>query len=134
MSELGSTMDLFTTFSKMAGAKIPSDRIIDGVDLSGVLFEQKKSPRENMFYYRGTDLYAVRLGEFKVHFITEGAYGQFGEREEHTTPILYNVNKDPSELFDVAMEHPAIIEDINTIVAEHQAKLVRGKDMLAKRE
>lgn len=134
VSNLGSTMDLFTTFSKLAGAKIPDDRIIDGVDLSGVLFEQKQSPRENMFYYRGTDLYAVRLGDYKAHFITEGAYGQYGQREEHATPILYNVNEDPSEQFDIAMEHPDVIEDINTLVAEHQAKLVRGKDMLAERE
>jgi len=134
ITDLGSTMDLFTTFSKLAGAKIPEDRIIDGIDLSGVLFEQKESPRRNMFFYRGTDLYAVRLGDYKAHFITEGAYGQFGEREEHSTPILYNVNEDPSEQFDIAVEHPEIIDEINAVVADHKAKLVRGKDMLAERE
>jgi arylsulfatase A-like enzyme len=87
-----------------------------------------------MFYYRGTDLYAVRLGEYKAHFITEGAYGQFGEREEHETPLLYNVNEDPSEQYDLATEHPEIIEQINALVAKHRSKLVRGKDQLAERE
>lgn len=134
ITELGSTMDLFTTFSKLAGAEIPQDRIIDGLDLSAVLFEQKESQRKSMFYYRGSDLYAVRLGDYKAHFITEGAYGQFGEREEHTTPLLYNVNEDPSEQFDIAMDHPEIIEGINSLVMEHRSKLVRGKDMLAERE
>ncbi len=134
ITDLGSTMDLFTTFSKMAGAEIPKDRIIDGVDLSATLFEQKETPRKNMFYYRGTDLYAVRLGDYKVHFITEGAYGQFGEREEHETPLLYNVNEDPSEQYDIAAEHPEIIEQINALVADHRSKLVRGKDQLAERE
>ncbi len=134
ITDLGSTMDLFTTFSKMAGAEIPKDRVIDGVDLSATLFEQKESPRKNMFYYRGTDLYAVRLGDYKAHFITEGAYGQFGKREEHETPLLYNVNEDPSEQYDIAAEHPEIIEQINTLVAEHRSKLVRGKDQLAERE
>ena len=134
VSEIGSTMDLFTTCSKIAGAKVPKDRVIDGVDLSRVLFEQKRSPRNNMFYYRRTELYAVRLGDYKAHFITEGAYGQFGERKEHATPILYNLNEDPSEQFDIAMDRPEIIEDINALVAEHQSTLVRGKDMLAERE
>jgi arylsulfatase A-like enzyme len=134
ITDLGSTMDLFTTFSKLAGAEIPEDRIIDGLDLSGTLFEQKESPRNNMFYYRGTDLYAVRLDDYKAHFITEGAYGQFGEREEHETPLLYNVNEDPSEQYDLATEHPEIIEQINALVAKHRSKLVRGKDQLAERE
>ncbi|HDZ15230.1 hypothetical protein LCGC14_0958500 [marine sediment metagenome] len=134
VSDLGSTIDLFTTFSKLAGATIPDDRSIDGVDLSGVLFEGKHSPRDTMFYYRGTELYAVRLGDYKAHFITEGAYGQFGEREEHKTPILYNLNQDPSEKFDIAKDHPEIIERIDSLVKEHQSKLIRGKDMLAERE
>ncbi len=134
ITDIGSTMDLFTTFSKLGGAKIPDDRIIDGVDLSATLFEQKESPRKNMFYYRGTELYAVRLGDFKAHFITEGAYGQFGEREEHATPILYSVNEDPSEQFDIAKEHPEIIEWINALVVEHKANMVMGKDQLAERE
>jgi arylsulfatase A-like enzyme len=127
-------LDLFTTFGKMAGTETPDDRIIDGVDLGGTLFEQKKSPRNNMFYYRGTDLYAVRLGDYKAHFITQGAYGQFGKREEHETPLLYNVDHDPSEQYDIAAAHPEIIEEIESLVAEHSSKLVRGKDRLADRE
>jgi arylsulfatase A-like enzyme len=134
ISDIGSTLDLFTTFGKMAGTETPDDRIIDGVDLGGTLFEQKKSPRNNMFYYRGTDLYAVRLGDYKAHFITQGAYGQFGKREEHETPLLYNVDHDPSEQYDIAAAHPEIIEEIESLVAEHSSKLVRGKDRLADRE
>ncbi len=131
---LGSTMDLFATFSKLGGTNIPNDRIIDGLDLSATLFEQNESPRKDMFYYRGTELYAVRLGDYKAHFITEGAYGQFGEREEHETPLLYNVNEDPSEQFDIAPDHPEIIKRIKALVVEHREKMVMGKDMLAERE
>ncbi|MDT7828396.1 sulfatase [Pricia sp. S334] len=134
VTDLGATMDLFTTFSTLAGAEIPDDRVIDGVDLSGTLFEQRESPRKNMFYYRGTDLYAVRLGDYKVHFVTEGAYGQFGDRQEHDPPLLYHLDHDPSEQFDIAAEHPEIIKEINALVSEHKANLVRGEDQLAERE
>lgn len=134
VTDIGSTMDLFTTFSKMAGVEIPDDRIVDGLDLSGTLFRQEPSPRNNMFYYRGTEIYAVRSGDFKAHFITQGVYGQFGEREEHNPPILYNISQDPSEQFDIAVEHPEVLQQINELVKAHQAKMVMGEDQLAERE
>jgi len=134
VSDLGSTMDLFTTFSKMAGAPIPEDRVIDGIDLSATLLNRAPSPRKSIFYYRENELYAVRSGDHKAHFITKGVYGQFGEREDHATPILYNLSEDPSEQFDIAADHPEILEQINVLVAEHESKLVKGKDQLADRE
>ena len=131
VTELGTTMDLFTTFSLMAGVPVPDDRVVDGVDLSPVLLEGGASPRNEMFYYRGDRLYAVRLGNFKAHFITQDAYGP--NVEEHDPPLLFDLNADPSEKYDIAGEHPGVIEQIRKKVAEHQAKLVKGPDMLKDR-
>ena len=134
ISDLGSTMDLFTTFSKMAGASIPDDRVIDGVDITATLLNHEPSPRKSILYYRENELYAARLGDYKAHFITKGVYGQFGDREDHETPILYNLSEDPSEQFDIAEDHPEVIEQINRLIAQHRSKLVKGKDQLAERE
>ena len=134
VSELGSTMDLFTTFSTIAGIAPPKDRIIDGKDLSETLFHHKPSPRNSILYYRGPELYAVRVGDYKAHFITQGEYGQFGEREVHDPPLLYNVNQDISENFNIAGEHPEIIAQIKKLVEDHKYNLVKGKDQLAERE
>ncbi len=134
VTDLGSTMDLFTTFSSMAGAEMPKDRIMDGVDLSETLLKHSPSPRESILYYRGTDLYAARLGDYKAHFITQGAYGQFGERTEHETPLLYNLSHDASEQFDIAEGNEGVIQQIQELVKAHQSKLVKGKDQLAERE
>lgn len=134
ITDLGTTMDLFTTFSSMAGVPLPEDRIIDGVDLSESLLQGKPSQRKSVLYYRGTELYAARLGDFKAHFFTQGAYGQFEAREAHEIPLLYNLNYDPGEQFDIAEKHPAIVDEIKAMVQEHQSKLVRGKDMLVDRE
>src|SRR5262249_18631305 len=57
--ELACNMDLFTTAVKLAGGKVPADRTIDGLDLTPVLTGKGKSPRDTMFYYRGTKLFAV---------------------------------------------------------------------------
>ena len=43
--QLGSLMDLYTTFINMAGKQIPSDRVVDGIDLTSVLFSQKQTDR-----------------------------------------------------------------------------------------
>ena len=134
VTDLGSTLDLFTTFSQLAGVLLPQDRVMDGVDLSGTLLRQEASPRENMLYYRGPTLYAARLGDYKAHFITEGAYGMFGEKKALDSPLLYNLSKDPAEQFDVAAEHPEVLQQINQMIKEHRANLVVGKDQLADRE
>lgn len=132
IADMGCTMDLFTTFLALAGAEIPSDRIIDGLNLSPVLFGTEPSPRKAMFYYRGVKLYAVRKGQYKAHFITKPAYGK-GEAVEHDPPLLYHLGHDPSEKYNVARSHPEIIADIQKEVEKHRKTLVPGEDQLAKR-
>lgn len=129
---LGTTMDLYTTFSAMAGVKVPSDRVVDGIDLTPVLLQGKESPRNDVFYYRGEMLYAVRVGDYKAHFKTQDAYGP--EIKEHNPPLLYNLNVDPSEKYDIAAQHPDVIREIMEVVRLHNEKMVPGEDMLKDRE
>ena len=132
VGDIGSTMDLFTTVLKLAGAPVPTDRVIDGVDLRPVLLGTGPSPRRVMFYYRGTKLYAIRKGPYKAHFFTKPAYGRNIEETKHDPPLLYNLAHDPSEKFDVSQNHPEIIADIRNEVEQHLAGLVPGEDQLAK--
>ncbi len=117
--ELGSTMDIFTTSIKLAGGTVPADRVIDGVDLTPVLMETDKSPRNEMAYYRGTKLMAYRKGPWKAHFITKPAYGR-EPFQEHKPPVLYHLEHDPSEMYDVAKDHPAVIQELLTAAETHQ--------------
>jgi arylsulfatase A-like enzyme len=133
VTDIGTTMDLFTTFSTIAGLEIPQDRIIDGMDLSPVLFEHKPGPRNEVFYYRGRELFAVRFGDFKAHYITQGGYRPPG-REEHNPPLLFNINQDPSERIEIGENHPEIIDKINLLVKDHQDNMVAGEDQLQYRE
>ena len=121
-AELGSTLDIFTTSVLLAGADVPADRVIDGVDLRPALFGTGPSPRDVMFFYRGPRLMAVRKQQWKAHFITQPAYGG-GGAEAHDPPVLYNLHRDPSEKFDVASDHPDVIADIRREVEQHRATL-----------
>lgn len=129
---MGSTMDIYATCISLAGGDVPSDRVVDGLDLTGMLCRGEESPRESMFYYRGTELFAVRKGAFKAHFITQTAY--LGESPvKHDPPILNNLEVDPSERFDVAKDHPDELAAIEALVAEHRAKLKAPPSQLERR-
>jgi len=118
----------------MAGVEIPDDRIIDGLDFSKTLLKGEAGPRKSLLYYRGTELYAARLGDYKAHFITQGEYGEFGERQEHNPPLLYNLSHDPAEKFDISENYGSIINQINALVKEHNSNLIKGKDQLVERD
>lgn len=124
--ELACSMDLFNTSLKLAGAEIPKDRVLDGVDMSGILSDGERSLRDVMFYYRGNELFAIRKGNFKAHFQTANGYGS-EPPQKHEPPLLFNLAADPSERFDVAKEHPYIIADIQRELEKHRANLVAGK-------
>ena len=132
VSDMGATMDVYTTILTLAGAKVPSDRIVDGLDLSPALFGTGPSPREVVFFYRGAKLYALRKGPYKAHFFTKSAYGRDKE-VRHDPPLLYHLGHDPSEKYNIAKAHPGILAEIQKEVALHLSNLTPGEDQLAKR-
>jgi len=118
-TELASTLDLYSTCLLLGGAELPDDRVVDGVDLRPALLGTGPSPRNSMIYYRGEQVFAARMGPWKAHFITQGAYGP-PAREEHKVPELYHLLHDPAEKYNIAEEHPEVIEEIRNMVAAHR--------------
>ena len=121
--EIGSTLDVFTTAITLTDGAVPVDRPIDSFDLTPVLLQTGASPRNTMPYYRADELYAMRKGMFKAHFITEGSYGEPPARKEHDPPLLYHLGEDPAERFDVGPQYPGVIADILAEVEIHREGL-----------
>jgi len=134
VTDIGSSLDIFPTVSFLAGVDVQDDRVVDGVNLTPVLLGEGESSRKEMLFYRGATLYAARKGDFKAHFIIEGAYGQFEEKQVLETPLLFDLREDPGEKYNVAHEHPEILREIEKMVEEHKETLVEVEDQLAKRE
>jgi arylsulfatase A len=120
VTDMGSAMDVFVTAAKLAGADVPSDRVIDGVDLRAPLAGSGPSPRQLLFYYSDSELRAVRKGAYKAHFITSGAYGEGEKRAEHNPPLLFNLAEDPGERYNIAAKHPDIVADLVKDTAAHR--------------
>ena len=61
------TLDIMPTFARLAGAKIPRDRIIDGLDQSALVTgKANKSVRSTFYYYLRNNLQAVRRDKWKL--------------------------------------------------------------------
>jgi len=118
--QVACTMDLFTTCVKLAGGTVPADRVIDGIDIAPLLFSNAVLDRGPFFYYRDQTLYAVRLGPWKIHYLTRSAYGP-DQAKVHNPPLLYHLGSDPGEKFDVAAKHPQVLEEAARAVERHRA-------------
>ena len=130
--ELGATLDLLPTFAALAGAEAPTDREMDGYDLTPALKGTGESPRDRVFYYRGESVWAVRQGPWKAHFKTRSGYLR-EPMEAHNPPLLFHLDQDPGEQWNVAAEHPEVIEKLEKLVKEHAATVKPVKDQLAER-
>ena len=126
--ELASTLDLLPTFCSQAGVNAPNDRPLDGYDLTPLL-AGGKSPRNEMFYYRAYDLMAVRMGPWKAHFQTQTGYGQ-PQPEKHDPQLLFNLEIDPGEHYNVAAMNPDVLAEIASLVEKHQADMKAAPSQL----
>jgi arylsulfatase A len=116
--EMASTLDLLPTILDLAGGSVPDDRVMDGYSLKDMFIKSAISPRNEMFFYKGKNLQAIRLGPWKLHFTTTNEFGK--EAIEHEKPLLFNIDEDPSERIDVASQHPDIIAEILKLKSEHE--------------
>lgn len=123
--DVADTMDLFTTAATLAGATVPTDRVIDGIDLAPLLFDNQPLPERPFFYYRQGEIAACRLGRWKLHYSTQTGFSRVPP-ERHDPPLLFDLGRDPGESVDVAADHPDIIAKIEAAVAAHKAATKPG--------
>jgi len=126
------TMDLFPTVAKLAAASLPEDRVIDGEDIYPILCGEKIEMKNKVvFYYFKDEIFAIRKGPWKAHFITKPSYSKI-EPEFHSPPLLYNIEHDPSEKYDVNENYPDIIKDLKDLKEKHEAGITRVESQLDK--
>jgi arylsulfatase A-like enzyme len=119
-TQMASVLDLYPTALALAGATAPKDTVLDGTDLRPLLFERKPLPERPFFYYRGEQIFACRLGEWKAHFQTQTGYGQ-PKAESPEPPLLFHLGLDPSEKRNVAADHAEVLARIQAAVEAHRA-------------
>ena len=111
---MASSIDLLPTIAAMAGADVPTDRTIDGVDLSPVLLgESDTSPRNEFFYYHYNSIEALRVGPWKLHL----------RKKNEPMNELYHLGEDPGETVNRYDEEPEAVASLMSRVAEMRKDL-----------
>ena len=132
-SELATIMDLLPTFAHLAGATVPTDRVIDGKDIWPLMSGAPgaKSPYDAFFYYsaRG-NLEGVRQGDWKCRKPTaRKPRRKKGQPAPPTPPEpkpeLYNLKDDLGEQVNLADKHPDVVKRLAALMAAFDAQLVK---------
>lgn len=96
--ELASTIDLFPTLVTLAGGQLPTDRPIDGIDISGHLLEDKPLGPRDLAYYYGGELRAFRKGDWKIKMPYAGnTFNRWRAAVPAHDTLLFNLKADPGE-------------------------------------
>jgi len=115
--ELMTAMDLLPTFATLAGAKVPTDRVIDGKDVGSVLLQHEASPHEVFFYHKVNKLLAVRSGKWKLHLAFPQA------KKKKPIRALFDLEADIGEKNNVLADHPDVEKRLLALVKKFQAEL-----------
>jgi arylsulfatase A len=105
------SMDLYPTILNLAGINPLNTNDLDGFSMTEFLKGKQESVRELVYYYTNEKLYAIRKGAWKAHFTTQPSYSS-ELPTKHDPPLLYNLNKDPSEKYEVGKNNPEIVADL----------------------
>jgi arylsulfatase len=66
-NEIVHQTDLFPTLARIVGGKVPTDRVIVGIDQTNFLLgKQEKSDRESVIDYVGNDIFGVTWRNWKM--------------------------------------------------------------------
>lgn len=107
------TMDLFPTIASLSSST-PSNRKIDGYDITATLQGDAPSPRQEMIYYTSQGhLKGLRQGDWKLLLPSPQRNGVTKGVAE-----LYNLRTDLSETMNLAGKHPEKVEALTARMKE----------------
>ncbi len=110
-THLITSMELFPTLARLTGAEVPTDRIIDGKDMTAIMRDPESAApvRESFLYYNHLgELEAIRYQHFK-----------YSARED----ALYDLNTDSGERWNLADDYPDLVARLKSRMIELDADI-----------
>jgi len=104
-------IDIFATAAAAAGAALPSDRVIDGVNLLPFANGQKSGRPHETLFWRSGHYRVVRAGDWKL---------QLSERPQKIW--LFDLANDPTEHVNLAAAQPARVAELKVLLEAHDAE------------
>eukprot|EP00117_Sycon_ciliatum_P016740 scpid60333/ scgid16040/ Arylsulfatase G len=133
---LASSLDIFPTLVSMAGAKMPQNRMYDGLDLTDVLLNGNDSAGHTHLFHPNSgagkqigNLTAMRIGQYKIFFETAGTgdchqksgNGRVGMY--HDPPLIFDLSADIAEAHPLTATHAQYQTVVSKALKLHSAVL-----------
>jgi arylsulfatase A-like enzyme len=110
-------MDMFPTIVSIAGAKLPAGLKLDGVDLLGMLTEDRRLPERSLFWrYRKER--AIRKGTWKLLIQDDNVK-------------LYNLDEDLGEKKNLAGAKPEMVKMLQDELSAWEQEVSAGVELRA---
>jgi arylsulfatase len=133
-----SIMDFLPTLARLAGAEVPTDRPIDGIDQTELLLgERPEGARNHLLSFVGPALLAARWKQWRMYF-ADVAPGRSGPSGADTMgglglsaapmngyPKVFNIEADPREETNVGEQYGWVAGPLLEVVADYQQSLTR---------
>jgi arylsulfatase A-like enzyme len=103
-NELVHEVDLFTTLVLAGGGTVPSDRVVDGMDMRPFLLgAADESGRDTILCFQGNRLQAIKWHQWKAHLFQQDDF--MSTWVPYNMPHLHNLEWDPREEHEVDFPH-----------------------------
>ncbi len=128
--EIVHAMDLFPTIAHISGGAVPTDRIVDGINMTDFLTgKSNKSGREGFVVYMGNDIFGVKWRNWKLHFKEQEGWN--GVLDTYTMPRVYNLLTDPQERNNVLFPNTWVPKAALPQLQEHVLSLQQNPPIKA---
>ncbi len=131
-NEMFAVHDWVPTLAAIIGAKLPTDRPIDGIDQSAFLTgKQEKSNRESLVTFIGEEVAAVRWRAYRLYpkpfTMSNGDPAMNGlgglRAEGNGFPAIFNIEADPREEMNIVGTAGWVIGPYLKLIGEYQKTL-----------
>jgi arylsulfatase A-like enzyme len=111
-AEIVTTLDFLPTFASLSGAPLPTDRILDGKDITAMLRAgtDGKSEYKKFFYWSKKNITALRMGNWKLRIRIDN------KSKTRDNPELFNLTYDISETNNLATQMPDKVAHMSKIL------------------
>jgi len=108
------TIDFLPTFANLAGFRVPDDRVIDGIDQTGLLLGKTDQGRETFLYGNN----GIRAGRWKYLKAKHHVYPFAVDKNREEVEELYDLAADIGETTNLAEKHPEELERLKRLMNE----------------
>jgi arylsulfatase A-like enzyme len=128
-NQIAGNIDLLPTFAKLVGIEPAPNRMLDGRDITPLMFDPEAGPvRDTHLYFTANQtIAAIRQGDWKLFLAAPAAPGNGKKGRAANGPVLYNLADDPAEAHDVAADHPEIVARLKAEAARRETEILEHR-------